>query len=86
LSAKVILYSKANCPKCTLTEKALQKHSVMYSVRKVDENQDAYDFVTKTLGYSQAPVVYVDADGVVDHWSDFRPDRVKALAARKAQT
>nr|DAP03046.1 MAG TPA: glutaredoxin-like protein [Caudoviricetes sp.] len=58
----------------------------MYSVRKVDENQDAYDFVTKTLGYSQAPVVYVDADGVVDHWSDFRPDRVKALAARKAQT
>lgn len=86
MSAKVILYSKANCPKCTLTEKALQKYSVMYSVRKVDENQDAYDFVTKTLGYQQAPVVYVDADGVVDHWSDFRPDRVKALAARKAQT
>lgn len=83
---KVILYSKADCPKCNLTETALHKNGVMYSVKKVDEDQDAYDFVTKTLGYSQAPVVYVDADGIVDHWSDFRPDRVKALAARKAQT
>lgn len=87
MSAKVILYSKANCPKCKLTEIALKKHNVMYSVKKVDEDQAAYDFVTLTLGYSQAPVVYVDADGKVDHWSDFRPDRVEALAenARKAQ-
>lgn len=82
---KVILYSKANCPKCNLTETALQKSSIMYSVKKVDEDQVAYDFVTKTLGYQQAPVVYVDDDGIVDHWSDFRPDRVRALA-RKAQT
>lgn len=81
---KVILYSKNNCPKCKLTETALKKHNIMYTVTKVDENHDAYLFVTQTLGYSQAPVVYVDDDGVIDHWSDFRPDRVAELAARKA--
>lgn len=81
---KVILYSKANCPMCSLTERALQKHGVMYSVRKMDEDQAAYDFVTQVLGYSQAPAVYVDDDGVVDHWSGFSPDKVRALA-RKAR-
>lgn len=88
MSAKVILYSKADCPKCNLTEMALKKHNVMYSVKKIDEDQNAYEFVTATLGYSSAPVVYVDSDGQVGHWSDFRPDRIRALAAnaRKAQT
>ena len=30
----------------------------------------------KSLGYAQAPVVMVGAD----HWSDFRPDKIKAAA------
>ena len=31
-----------------------------------------------SLGYLQAPVVVTDTD----HWSGFRPDRIKALAER----
>lgn len=87
MSAKVILYSKANCQPCRLTEIALKKHNVMFSVRKIDEDDTAFQFV-KTLGYSQAPVVYVDSDGTVSHWSGFSPERVELLAAtaRKAQT
>ena len=30
----------------------------------------------KSLGYAQAPVVMVGAD----HWSGFRPDKIKAAA------
>ncbi len=33
------------------------------------------------LGYFSAPVVIVEADGDVAHWSGFKPDRIKALGA-----
>ncbi len=34
----------------------------------------------KSLGHTVAPVVVVEHDGeVVDHWSDFREDRISAL-------
>lgn len=87
MSAKVILYSKNNCQQCNLTEMALKKHKVMYSVKKVDEDEDAYKFVT-SLGYQSAPVVYVDMDGKVDHWSLYRREKIEHLAAkaREAQT
>lgn len=84
---KVIVYSKANCSQCMLTEMALKKHGVMYSVKKMDEDDNALQFV-KSLGYESAPVVYVDNDGTVNHWSQFRKDRIDELAkaARKAQS
>lgn len=84
---KVIVYSKANCSQCYLTELALKKHGVMYSVKKIDEDEDALTFV-RSLGYEAAPVVYVDNDGQVTHWSHFRKGEIDALAAdaRKAQS
>lgn len=83
---KVIVYSKANCQQCNLTERALKKHGVMYSVKKVDEDANALAFV-QSLGYNAAPVVYVDNDGDVTHWSQFRTGRIDELAAtaKKAQ-
>ena len=83
---KVIVYSKANCQQCSLTEMALKKKGVMYSVEKIDEDEDALAFV-RSLGYGSAPVVYVDNDGKVSHWSQFRKGRIDELAAgaRKVQ-
>lgn len=83
---KVIVYSKANCQQCNLTEMALKKQGVMYSVKKIDEDDNALQFV-KSLGYNSAPVVYVDNDGKVSHWSQFRKGNIDELAAeaRKVQ-
>jgi glutaredoxin-like protein NrdH len=52
---------------------------VDYDVIDISENDEARDFVM-ALGYLQAPIV-VAGD---DHWSGFRPDRIKALAVAAA--
>ncbi|MDR2280155.1 MAG: NrdH-redoxin, partial [Gordonia sp. (in: high G+C Gram-positive bacteria)] len=59
--------------------KALDKLGLSYDVVDISQDDEARDYVM-ALGYLQAPVV-VDGD---DHWSGFRPDRIKALAARAA--
>ena len=45
----------------------------------ISEDADARDYVM-SLGHLQAPVVIVDGE----HWSGYRPDRIKALADRLA--
>ena len=50
-----------------------------YEVVDITESTQAREYVM-SLGYLQAPVV-VAGD---DHWSGFRPDRIKALAAHVA--
>lgn len=68
------VYSKPLCVQCDATKRALTKAGIAYAV--VDVTKDAEALVKiKALGYAQAPVV-VTAE---DHWSDFRPDRIKAL-------
>ena len=47
------------------------------SYSPVDISADAEALArVKSLGYAQAPVVMVGAD----HWSGFRPDKIKAAA------
>lgn len=75
----VTLYSKPACVQCVATEKALQKAQIPFTKLDVTELPEARDYVL-ALGYLQAPVV-VSGD---DHWSGFRPDRIKALANRAA--
>ena len=58
------------------TYRALDKQGVSYE--KIDVTQDAESLAfIKGLGYQQAPVVVAGED----HWSGFRPDRIKAVAA-----
>jgi len=45
--------------------------------RALDKQGVSYE---KSLGYQQAPVVVAGED----HWSGFRPDRIKAVAAAAA--
>ncbi|MFC8043974.1 glutaredoxin-like protein NrdH [Nocardia sp. NPDC057353] len=71
----ITVYTKPACVQCNATYKALDKAGVEYSVVDISQNDDARDFVM-ALGYLQAPVVVAGEE----HWSGFRPDRIKALA------
>lgn len=70
----VTVYTKPACVQCNATYMALDNHGIAY--RKVDVTQDpeARDYIM-SLGYLQAPVVIAGEQ----HWSGFRPDRIKAL-------
>lgn len=75
----VKLYSKEQtfCGQCKTTKFALNKQGTEYEVIDLESDPEALAFV-QSLGYQQAPVVFVSAD---DHWSGFQPARVAQLAA-----
>lgn len=72
----ITVYTKPACVQCNATYKALDKQQLTYEVIDISQDDEARDYVM-SLGYLQAPVVVVDDE----HWSGFRPDRIKALAA-----
>lgn len=74
----ITVYTKPDCQQCNATFKALDQRGLTYSVIDITQDPDARDHVMNDLGYLQAPVV-VAGD---QHWSGFRPDRVKALPKR----
>jgi glutaredoxin-like protein NrdH len=76
----ITVFSKPACVQCDATYRALNKHGLEYTVVDISTDAEALESV-KALGYQQAPVVFADGD----HWSGFRPDRIKALVAGLAQ-
>ena len=76
----ISVYSKPLCVQCDATKRALNKAGLPYDVIDITEDADALEAV-KALGYVQAPVVVTGGD----HWSGFRPDKVKALAGTSAR-
>ncbi|TQL02692.1 glutaredoxin-like protein NrdH [Cellulomonas sp. SLBN-39] len=75
----ITVYSKPACVQCTATYRALDKIGHDYTVVDISQDADARDYVM-SLGHLQAPVVVVDGE----HWSGYRPDRIKALADKLA--
>ena len=75
----ITVYSKPSCVQCDATYRALNKPGLDYEAVDITTDAEALENV-KSLGYQQAPVVFADGD----HWSGFRPDKIKALAAQKA--
>ncbi|GAA1016571.1 redoxin NrdH [Nocardiopsis tropica] len=71
------VYTKPACVQCTATYRALDKAGIEYTSVDISVDADARDYVL-ALGYLQAPVVVIDGG---DHWSGFRPDRIKTLQA-----
>jgi glutaredoxin-like protein NrdH len=71
----ITVYTKPACVQCTATYKALDKQGITYDKVDITLDPEARDYVM-ALGYLQAPVVVTESD----HWSGFRPDRIKALA------
>ncbi|WP_175957404.1 glutaredoxin-like protein NrdH [Schaalia sp. Marseille-Q2122] len=72
----ITVYTKPMCVQCTATYRALDKQGLPYTSVDVSEDVAALEFI-KGLGYQQAPVVIAGDD----HWSGYRPDRIKAAAA-----
>ncbi|PTR31785.1 ribonucleoside-diphosphate reductase class Ib glutaredoxin subunit [Rhodococcus sp. OK519] len=75
----ITVYTKPACVQCNATYRALDKAGLEYDIVDISEDPEARDYVM-ALGYLQAPVV-VAGD---DHWSGFRPDRIKTLTANAA--
>ena len=71
----ITVYTKPNCVQCNATYKALDKQGIAYDVVDISLDDEARDYVM-ALGHLQAPVVVAGGE----HWSGFRPDRIKALA------
>lgn len=75
----ITVFSKPACVQCDATVRALTKQGLDFEVVDLTEYAEALESV-KALGYQQAPVVFADGE----HWSGFRPDRIRALAKQKA--
>lgn len=71
----ITVYSKPSCVQCSATYRALDKAGLVYRTVDVALDVEALEQV-RALGYAQAPVVVAGED----HWSGFRPDKIKALA------
>lgn len=72
----ITVYSKPACVQCTATYRALDRAGLEYQVVDLSVDDEALDAVL-ALGYAQAPIVIAGDD----HWSGFRPDLIKAVAA-----
>ena len=75
----ITVYSKPSCVQCTATYRALDRAGLDYAVVDLSLDEQALAQVMD-LGYQQAPVVFADDE----HWAGFRPDLIKAAAARVA--
>jgi glutaredoxin-like protein NrdH len=76
MTAAITVYTKPDCPQCTMTKKQLDRLGIEHQTVDVTTDPDAHAYVTG-LGYQSAPVVVV-GDGE-RHWSGFRPDHLKGL-------
>lgn len=72
----VTVYSKPRCVQCDATTRALNKMGISYQTIDLTQDSQSLEFVL-SLGYQQAPVVVAGES----HWSGYRPDQIKALAA-----
>ena len=68
---------KARVPQCNAVFRALDKLGIEYHRVDISTDPEAREYVM-ALGYLQAPVVYIGPD---NHFSGFRPDRLRAVAA-----
>ncbi|WP_295644154.1 glutaredoxin-like protein NrdH [uncultured Corynebacterium sp.] len=75
----ITVYTKPACVQCKATTRALDKAGLEYDLIDISLDDEARDYVM-ALGHLQAPVV-VSGDA---HWSGFRPDRIRTLAAEAA--
>lgn len=73
----ITVYTKPSCVQCTATHRALEKFGLDYEVVDLAEDESAL-LEVMAMGYQQAPVVVAGEE----NWSGFRPDLIRAAAAR----
>lgn len=77
---KPTVYSRPSCVQCQWTKKIMEQEGIAYDEINVEEDAAALEFI-KGLGYSAAPVVVAGNE----HWSGFRPERIKGLNPRDVE-
>lgn len=82
--ASITVYAKPMCIQCDATKRKLTKAGTPFTAVDITADPDAYELVTTVLRHASAPIVVArDEDGeVVAHFSQFRPELLKALANR----
>ncbi|MFM9378598.1 glutaredoxin family protein [Gordonia sp. VNK21] len=70
----ITVYTQPGCGPCLATKRALDKSNLNYTVVDISQDDEARDYI-RSLGYQQAPVVVVGDE----HWSGFRPERIKLI-------
>ena len=65
-----------SCGKCRMTKIMLDAKNIPYKEVNINDNPDAYLYVTEDLGYSTAPVVVVDDH---DHRGDLIHDHIELI-------
>jgi len=87
MSAVTVYSTGVSCMRCTLTCRCLTAAGIPYTLIDVtdDAHGNAREFITEELGYSEAPVVIVNAEPE-HHWSGFRPDLIDRLATHPQES
>lgn len=79
MTMAITVYSSPNCSQCRMTKHILERDGITYTPVDLSTDLDAHRFVTRELGYKQAPIVYVVyPDGHTEHWSGLQPARLAA--------
>lgn len=82
----VTIYGKSNCNQCDMTFRLFDREGVSFTYINIEEDAEAFEFVTKTLGYKQAPAIVARFPGGSEEtWSGFRVDRIKGYARASAK-
>lgn len=71
----VVLYGKPGCGPCVAVKAALERAGIEYVYVDVTTSPEGLEHV-RELGYQHTPVIETSDD----HWTDFRPDKLAALA------
>ena len=81
MTIQVTVYSKPNCPQCSLTKKRLEKLEIPFTEESVLDHLEEF----KQRGHLAAPVVIVTDDGdggipvPMDEWSGHQDSNINAL-------
>lgn len=80
----VHVFTNPNCQQCDATKRRLTKEGIPYEEAPLSERPNALAYA-KEQGWTTAPVVLVFSEygEIVEGWSGFRPDKIKALAQRE---
>lgn len=65
------------CFGCTKTKELFTNASIAFTEVDITTNDQALEYISEELGYSQAPVVVYEKDGSEDHWSGLNPGKVQ---------
>ena len=77
----ITVYTKPSCPQCVATKRTLDKAGIEYIVADLTADNGRHLDYVRSLGHQSAPVVTIQhGDILTDHWSGFRPDKLKAAA------